>query len=176
MSGEAKAWSNITIVFHSTAELLENLCLQRIYPLPFHLLEVTWKAYCSWGAFCFTCGVAAGWGAAVAGGPGHHRDIGLCTEYFGTRLLRDRAYLHMTVASHSSTSTTFGLRMPVCKQIGNLFLLPVPSRTSPSVGKIYNAQDKLQRMRYSAGTVSSTVIGYQSDLFTYYLIFMWRQC
>lgn len=35
---------------------------------------------------------------------------------------------------------------------------------------------KFQHMRYSAGIVSPTIIGYQKDLFTYYLIFMWRQC
>lgn len=47
------------------------------------------------------------------------------------------------MASHSSTSTTFGPRTTVCKQIGNLFLVPIPSRANPSVREIYNAQGKI---------------------------------
>lgn len=56
---------NVRIVFCSTAQVLGKLYLQCIYPFPFQLPESTWKAYCCWGACCFTCEAALGWGAAV---------------------------------------------------------------------------------------------------------------
>lgn len=55
----------------SSAQLLKNLYVGCIYmySLPCQLHEITRTGYCSWGAFCFTRGLAAGWGAAVAEGP-----------------------------------------------------------------------------------------------------------
>lgn len=43
----------------------------------------------------------------------------------------------------ASRSSTFGPRTTVCKQIGNLFLVPIPSRANPPVREIYNAQGKI---------------------------------
>lgn len=98
----------------SSAQLLKNLYVGCIYmySLPCQLHEITRTGYCSWGAFCFTHGLAAGWGAAVAEGPcpsQWHR-VKYCWD---TGLLAGRAFPHL------------------------VFLLCVPSRVSPSVQGIF---------------------------------------